>query len=337
MAPSTAVLLINLGTPEAPEPGAVARYLREFLMDPRVIDLPWAVRWPLVNLVIAPFRAPRSAAAYRTVWTAGGSPLLVHSRALAEALRVRLGVPVALGMRYGRPSVVEALDRLGAVDRLVVVPLYPQRADATTTSALDALEAARAGRGLGEVVVVPPFWDEPGWVDAVARTAEPHLRAFLPDHVLFSYHGLPVRQLQRVRPSCQGIDGCCDRAAAEGGCYRAQCVASSEALARALGLSAWSSAWQSRLGSDAWTRPATEDELRRLADEGVRRVSVLCPSFVTDCLETLEEIAARGRETFQKAGGEDLQLVPCLNAQPAWVEALAELVGRRLPAAPAVG
>lgn len=331
---SVGVLLVNIGTPDAPEVGAVRRYLREFLMDPRVIDLPWVVRWPLVNVVIAPTRGPKSAHAYRQVWTDAGSPLLVHGRALADALGAALGVPVAVGMRYGNPSIAAALDTLGPVDRLVVVPLYPQFADATVTSALEGLEAALAGRARPTLEVVPPFFGEATWVGAVARSVEPHLRRVNPDHVLFSYHGLPVRQLRRRRAACAGQGSCCDDPAALAACYRAQCVASSRSIAAELGLSAWSSSFQSRLGSDAWTGPATEAELRRLADEGVRRLLVLCPSFVADCLETLEEIGMRAAEQFRDAGGERLEVVPCLNADPDWVAVLAGWLRPRVAAPP---
>jgi ferrochelatase len=290
-------------------------------MDGRVIDLPTPARWALVNLIIAPFRAPKSAAAYQSIWTAAGSPLKVHSEALRSSLQARLGEPVALAMRYGSPTVDAAIAALGDVERLLVVPLYPQYASSTTGSALEQVYRALAARPwVPAVDVLPPFFADPGFLDAQAGLARPALDGA--DHVLFSYHGLPVRHVRAAAPSCQ-LGACCD--VAPPWCYRAQCLATSRGLATRLGLAdgAWSTAFQSRLGRDEWLSPATDQVVADLARRGVRRLVVACPSFATDCLETLEEIGERGAETFRAAGGEELRLVPCVNAEAAWVDALA--------------
>jgi ferrochelatase len=332
----TGILLVNLGTPDAPLPADVRRYLREFLSDPRVIDVPAVGRWLLLNLFILPFRPRKSAEAYAKVWTEAGSPLLVHSLALRDRLRERLpGVPIELGMRYGRPSLGEALERLRAatVERIVVAPLYPQYASSATGSSLEAVyrEAARRWN-VPSFAVVPPFYDDAAFLEAGVAVARPHLDAFRPDHVLFSFHGLPERQIRRSDETgthCLASEACCAAVGpANRHCYRAQCFATARGLAAGLGLKAdaWSVSFQSRLGRTPWIRPYTDVVLPELAQRGVRRVAVLCPAFVADCLETLEEIGLRARAQFREAGGEDLLLVPSLNAEPAWVEALLRLI-----------
>lgn len=331
------VLLLQLGTPDSPSTPDVRRYLREFLSDPRVIDLPAPQRWLLVNLVIAPFRAPRSAHAYRTIWTPEGSPLLVHTRALADGLRAALGVPVAVGMRYGKPGMDAGLDALGDVDRVLVVPLYPQYAGASWGTAVEALYRALAARSATPAVeVLEPLLRWGGWARAVARS----LGAAEPDEVtVFSFHGLPERQVRAARPGCLAHEGCCDRPdAAAGWCYRAQCLASARAIAAAAGLDRWEVAFQSRLGRERWIGPSLEDALARLARDGAR-VRVACPSFTADCLETLEEVGDRARATFLAGGGAAFRTVPCLNADPAWVDDLAAHLRVRLdpPGARATG
>jgi len=331
------VLVANLGTPRSPETGDVRRYLREFLSDPRVIDIPALPRWLLVNLVIAPLRAPRSAAAYRQIWTERGSPLLVYGQALRDALAAELGpdFAVALGMRYGEPSLEQALDALLRQDlaRIVFAPLYPQYASASTGSSLARLHELVARRGNApELVVLPEFFDEPGFIAALAAIAAPRLAAFHPDHVLFSYHGLPERQVRKLDPTgrhCLASPSCCDAVVdANAHCYRAQCFATSRALAAALGLApgAHSTSFQSRLGRTPWIEPYTDARLPELARTGVKRLAVLCPSFVADCLETLEEVGIRGAEQWRALGGEALELVPCANADPKFVRFLAERV-----------
>jgi ferrochelatase len=338
-APPTGLLLVNLGTPRAPTTGAVRRYLREFLGDPRVIDLPGPLRWLLVNAIIAPFRAPKSAALYRNIWSTDGSPLLVHGVALRDALRERLGGDwrVELGMRYGEPSLGDAFAALVAhgCARIVVLPLYPQYASSTTGSTLERVFAIAGAQGnVPAIETIGAFYDDPGFIEAQAALARPRLASFRPDHVLLSYHGLPERHVRRADPSdrhCLVKDGCCDAIGpANRDCYRAHCFATSRALARVLGLEPqrWSTSFQSRLGRTPWIRPYTDEIVADLARRGVKRLAVLCPSFVADCLETLEEIGLRLRERWQELGGEAFELVPCVNASPPWIDAVVALVAK---------
>ena len=323
--PRIGVLLVQLGTPDAPDVAAVRRYLREFLMDPRVVDIPAVPRWLLVNGVIAPLRGPRSAAAYRSVWTPAGSPLLANTRALAAALTPRLGLPVAIGMRYGNPSIAAALAELPGCDRIVVVPLYPHYASASTGSAVEAvLQAAGGLLAIPALTVTRPLAQYPGWATAVVRLATEAVADA--DAVVCSYHGLPERQVRATREGCLRDPACCDRPdALFGHCYRAQCLATSRMIAAALGRPEVTTAFQSRLGRDAWLAPSLEVVLDRLLDAGARRIGVIASSFVADCLETLEEIGLRARERVAARGGE-LRLAPCLNADPAWVEVLARAI-----------
>jgi ferrochelatase len=334
------VLLVNLGSPDAPTPRAVRRYLREFLGDPRVIDLPALARWLLLHAVILPFRPRRSASAYEKIWTSEGSPLLLHGRALRDALRKELGDDwvVELGMRYGVPSVGAAIGRLAEadLDRIVVVPLFPQYASATTGSALDAVYSAAAERHhVPALDVLPPFFAEPGFVRALVAVARELPEEQRPDHLLISFHGLPERQIRAADPGgahCLASPTCCDAIGpANRFCYRAQCAATARALARALRLEPdeWTLSFQSRLGRTPWIRPYTDEVLPQLYERGIRRLAVACPSFVSDCLETLEEIGIRGREQWLALGGEELVLVPCVNAHPAWVGTLAAWIRRR--------
>ncbi|NNL67746.1 MAG: ferrochelatase [Myxococcales bacterium] len=339
MAERTGVLLINLGTPDSPATRDVRRYLREFLSDPRVIDIAALPRWLLVNLVIAPFRSPRSAAAYRKVWTDAGSPLLSNGIALRDGVAAALGDDwvVALGMRYGNPSIGSALARLVAadVDRIVALPLFPQWAESSTGSAVAKLEEeTEALAQAPPVETLPAFFDDPGWIESLAEVAREPLAATRPDHVLFSYHGLPERQIQAADPSgahCLASPDCCDRPGdVLSRCYRAQCYATTRAVSAALGLdpARVSTAFQSRLGRTPWIRPYTDVVLPELAAGGVKRLAVLCPSFVADCLETIEEIGIRAREQWRELGGDVLTLAPCPNAHPRFVEAVASLIRR---------
>ncbi len=329
-----AALIVNLGTPASPDVAAVRRYLREFLSDPYVIDLPVPLRRLLLEAVIMPFRPRRSAAAYAKIWSDAGSPLLVHGRALREGLSAALGdgFAVELGMRYGEPSIAGAVQRLAhaGARQIAVLPLFPQYSMAATASALAAAGAAiGAHPELSMRIVRDDFYAEPGFVAALAAIAAPRLERFRPDHVLLSYHGLPERQIRRADRSgrhCLADASCCDALAElNRRCYRAQCFATSRALAEALGLGAGacSTAFQSRLGFTPWIRPYTDRVLPELRRRGVSRLAVACPSFVSDCLETLEEIGIRGRAQWRALGGEALELVPCLNAEPIFVETLA--------------
>ncbi len=329
------LLLINLGTPDAPRTREVRRFLREFLSDPRVIDLPAWRRWLLLNLIILPFRSPRSAHAYQQIWTAEGSPLRVHGEALARALRERLGVPVALGMRYGSPSLEAALAELDAagVTRVVTLPLFPQYAASSYGSAAAELyRAAGARERVPALSVVPPFYDHPAFVEALAAVSGPALAEAAPERVLISFHGIPERHVRQADPTgarCLASASCCDAIGPHNrACYRAQCFATARALAAALGLepARWELTFQSRLGREPWLAPYTDERVTALAREGVRRLAIVPASFAADCLETLEELGLRAKEAFLAAGGEALVVTPCLNADPRWVEGALRLV-----------
>jgi ferrochelatase len=271
------------------------------------------------------------------IWTEQGSPLLLHGERLRDGVARVLGdhYAVELAMRYGAPSVRSAVERLASagVERWVVLPLFPQYSGAATRSAVDEVRAelARAGNTT-PVTVLGAFYDDPGFLAAFSGLARGHLDAFRPDHVLFSYHGLPERQIQRADASgahCLASEACCDAIAdVNRDCYRAQCFATTRSLAAALGLGpeAHSLSFQSRLGRTPWIRPYTDQVLPELAARGARRLAVMCPAFVADCLETLEEIAIRGREQWLELGGEAFALVPSLNAEPVWVDAVAAMV-----------
>ena len=330
------VLLINLGTPDAATTPAVRRYLREFLSDPRVLDLPAPARAALLNLVILPTRPAQSAAAYRKVWGPDGSPLMVFSTALCERLQQRLtGVPLRLAMRYGKPALSRAIRELveEGADHLVVVPLYPQYASSSTGSTLQAVyEYCAQQWNTPYVSVIPPFFDHPSFLQAFAAIGQPLLEEWQPDHILFSYHGLPERQIQKSDPSgeyCLASETCCDVLQSRNrNCYRAQCFATTRGLLKRLDWAAdrATTTFQSRLGRTPWIRPHTDRVLVQLAEQGVKKLAVYCPSFVADCLETLEEIAIRANHDFRQAGGESLYLVPSLNASEVWVNALHELI-----------
>jgi ferrochelatase len=310
------VLLVNLGTPAAPSPAAVAAYLNEFLSDPRVVDLPRWLWLPLLRLVIVPLRRRRSAEAYAKIWLPQGSPLLVRSGKLADRLRRELEgeAEVALAMRYGKPSVVEGLSELRekGVDRLTVLPLYPQYSATTTESVFDAVAAGlRELEWFPGVDSVQKYHDEPGWVAAVADSIRNfQARAGRPDKLVFSLHGIPQRYADAGDP------------------YPAQCRRSAVDITAELRYPEgdWLLAYQSRVGREPWLQPYTDDTLAALAKSGARHVQVVCPGFAVDCLETLEEIAMQNRELFIEAGGEKLEYIPALNDSQAHVALLADLV-----------
>ncbi len=343
--PKKGLLLVNLGTPDAPETGPVRRYLREFLNDPRVVDIHPVGRWLLLNLIILPVRPARSAEAYRKIWTKEGSPLLVHSRQLAAAVAQRFQgeYEVELAMRYGNPSLPDAVKALRArgVEEFILLPLYPQEAASSSGSTLArAYEVLAEAWDVAPVRVVPAFHGHPGFLDAFAEVARPVIAEARADHVMFSYHGLPERHMRKSDPSgqhCLASAGCCDVLTdVNRHCYRAQCFATSRGLAERLGLSkeGYTVSFQSRLGRIPWIQPHTDVVLPELAKAGVKRLAVMCPAFIADCLESLEEIGMRAREQFLECGGESLTLVPSLNAHPAWVDAVVRLV-READAPPA--
>ncbi len=334
------VMLVNLGTPDSTEVSDVRRYLREFLGDPRVVDIHPVARWLLLNLVILPFRPAKSAEAYREIWTDEGSPLLLHGKELTSKVQSELGpgYHVELAMRYGNPSIPDAVERLMALDpsRIVVVPLFPQYSSAASGSALERSLQVLAGQwNVPPIETVTAFYDDPGFIASFADVARAPIREFRPDHFVFSYHGVPERQVTKSDPTgshCLNLPECCEAdVPANRFCYRAHCHRTTEALASALGIPAdrRTMAFQSRVGRTPWIRPYTDELLIELAQSGKKRVAVLCPAFVADCLETLEEIGMRAREDFQRDGGEDLLMVPSLNSHPTWVKTVANWVRDR--------
>ena len=335
----TGVLLINLGTPDAPTPEAVGRYLREFLMDGFVIDVPKPLRWFLVNVMIVPRRKIQSARAYQKVQLPGGSPLRVYTRELTEKVTEVLAKDecyvVEYAMRYGNPSIASAVAKLCSPDvsRIIVLPLYPQYAESSYETAV--VETKRAARELGcadRLSFFPPFYDRPEFISTFARRITETNEKGWADHFVFSFHSLPERHLKRLDAThehCLVQSNCCDRiSAVNHRCYRAQCFFTAREVTAQLGLKQddYTVSFQSRLGRARWIGPTTEVVLRELAQRGIRRVAVSCPSFVADCLETLEEMGIRGRQTFIDAGGEELRLLPSLNADPAWVETVANWI-----------
>ena len=337
----TAVVLLNVGTPDGPDTPAVRRYLREFLSDPRVLDMNPVGRWLLLRLFILPVRSPKSAAMYKTIWTERGSPLLVHSQDLANKVRARLGgAEVYVAMRYGAPSlrdVVADIRRRG-FSRVVLAPMYPQYASASTGSALEeAYRLLGALPRVPDVAVVPPFFADAGFVDNVASTIIEATKgaAEAPEHLLLSYHSIPVHQVQQIHATCANSDACCSSLGAQNAdCYRAQCVATPRAVVERLRARGFtrpvSTSFQSRLGRAQWLTPSTETAIAELAASGVKRLAVACPSFTADCLETVEEIGVRAKEQWLAAGGVSLVAVPCVNAGDAFADTVARLVQQAL-------
>ncbi|HWV09067.1 MAG TPA: ferrochelatase [Pseudomonas sp.] len=333
-----ALLLVNLGSPASTDVADVRRYLDQFLMDPYVVDLPWPLRRLLVSLILIK-RPAQSAHAYASIWWEDGSPLIVLSKRLQEAMKSQwTHGPVELAMRYGEPSIQTVLTRLAAqgIKQVTLAPLYPQFADSTTTTVIEEARRVVREQGLSMAFsVLPPFYDQPEYLDALVDSAKPYLEQDF-DHLLLSFHGLPERH---IRKRVAGIDPKHDLRAADSRgvsdavmavCYRSQCQRSAELFAERMGLrpEQWSVSFQSRLGRDKWIEPYTETRLDELAAQGVKKLLVMCPAFVADCIETLEEIGDRGREQFVEAGGESLQLVPCLNDHPSWLAALKTLSER---------
>jgi ferrochelatase len=336
-----AVLLVNLGSPDSPSVADVRRYLAEFLGDERVLDAPpQPLRWLLLHGIILRLRPAKSAHAYASIWTPEGSPLIVTSRRVQQELAARLGpeVPVALAMRYGRPAIAAVLAQLaaGGVDDVLVVPQYPHYAMSSWETVVVKVraEAARRAPHL-RLQMVQPFYADDDYIEALYATVRPHL-AQPYDHLLFSYHGIPMRHLRKAdssRAHCTLVPDCCNvNSPAHATCYRAQVMRTTQALARRARLdpARYSVSFQSRLAGEPWLQPYTDHELRRFPAEGKKRLLVITPAFTTDCLETLEEIRVAGRASFLAAGGASFEHIPCLNDHPAYIDFLASRVRRWL-------
>jgi ferrochelatase len=330
------VLLVNLGSPDSPSVHDVRKYLREFLMDGRVLDTPWPVRFCVVNFAILPSRPKESAHAYQKIWTPDGSPLVVMSRRVQKKLQGRLTVPVELAMRYQNPSIQGALKKLAEKDvtDLLVIPLFPHYAMSSYESAAGRVkEIAAKLTPQMKLEIQPPYFDAPDYIAALVASAKNHLDGGY-DHLLFSFHGIPERHLRKSDPTgchCLKVKNCCEvPGPAQATCYRAQCFKTVAAFVSKAGVpkEKYSVAFQSRLGKDPWLKPYTDLELEKFPSRGIKRLLVICPAFVSDCLETIEEIGMRGRETFLKAGGDDLTLISCMNEHPQWLDALEKMVRR---------
>jgi ferrochelatase len=320
----TAILLTNLGTPDAPTPRAVRRYLRQFLSDPRVIEIPRALWLPILHGFVLNSRPRKSARKYAAIWSSEGSPLRVHTERQARLLRGHFGLQVSMpltvdfAMRYGEPSIAGTLARLKSegCERVLVLPMYPQYAASTTASALDQVaEFLQRTRNVPEIRLVKHFHDHPSYIGALARLVQEHWRqSGRPDRLLMSFHGLPRFALARGDP------------------YHCECHKTARLLAEKLELaeSHWQIAFQSRFGRAEWIQPYTASTLADYGRHGVRRVDVICPGFVADCLETLEEIGVEGRKIFLGAGGREFHLLPCLNERDDWIHALADIVRQHL-------
>jgi ferrochelatase len=322
--PRSGVLLCNLGTPDAPKTAELRRYLKEFLSDPRVVEVPRLLWWMILNLIILRIRPRRSAKLYQTVWSDEGSPLMVHSRAQAAGVKALLDkkfnrdIPVVLGMRYGNPSMESALQKLTDMNvrDITVLPLYPQYSGATTGSTFDAVaQVFTKTRWVPELHFVGSYHQSPRYIQALCDSIQAHIDQHgMPDKLMFSYHGTPERYLKKGDP------------------YHCLCHQTTRLVREHMGLDEdrIMTTFQSRFGREPWLQPYTDKTLEAMPAEGTKHVAVICPGFSSDCLETIEEIDGEGREIFIEHGGETFHYIPCLNAQPAHLEALAEIAGRHL-------
>jgi ferrochelatase len=325
MTTKKAILLVNLGSPDSTSIPDIKKYLAEFLMDKYVIDLPWPLRAAIVYGPILTFRPKKTAAAYNSVWTKSGSPLIQISKGLQKKVQEKLDNPVYLAMRYGNPSIPDVINTIKKenpkLESLFVIPLYPQYAMSTTLTVEKAVEKAVQETGLtAEVTFKDAFYNDPSYIASLVQSARKQLNNA--EHILFSYHGLPERHLRKTDAGnhCTTQD-CCNRPSdAWKTCYKHQAKITSELFMQVLGKDiSYSIAFQSRLGPDKWISPSTEDEIIRLGESGVKNIHVICPSFVADCLETLEEINMEGRETFLEHGGESFTYIPCVNTTEDWI------------------
>ena len=337
----TGILLINLGTPDSPSTRDVRIYLRELLSCERVIDIHPVARWFVLNLLILPFRPSKSAKAYKKIWTDEGSPLLVNCENLKTDLLKELAekdIPLELGMQCRKPSLKTAITRLRGqnCDQIIVLPLYPQYASSSFGAAIEDLyKVILNDWNMSYLRIIPPFFSDSHFIDAWAKIGLPYFEKN-PDHVLFSFHGLPLRHLKKsdyTEKCCKNDHSCCNEIIDENrNCYSAQCYQTAKLIAERLNIAEenWSVSFQSRLGRDEWIKPYTEPYLKELAEKGMKRVVVFCPSFVVDCLETLEEIGISAAKNFKEYGGDELILVPSLNNHPEWVRGLTSIIRQHL-------
>ncbi len=334
---SKGILLVNLGSPDSPSVPDVRRYLNEFLMDGRVIDTPWLLRRFVVGTILIR-RPAESGHAYDKIWTKDGSPLVVISKHVAAALQKRVSVPVELAMRYQNPSIESAVKKLAdkSATDVLLIPLFPHYAMSSyETAVVRVQEVAAKLAPQMKITVHPPYYDHPDFITALVASASEFLQKDY-DHLLFSYHGIPERHLRKSDTTgchCLKVENCCEVASpAHATCYRAQCFATTRAFVKLAGIpeSKYSVSFQSRLGKDPWLKPYTDYELVRLAQEGKKKMLVICPAFVSDCLETIEEIGMRGCADFMAASGKEFTRIPCMNEHPRWVDALVNMADKFL-------
>jgi ferrochelatase len=324
---------MNLGSPDSTEVKDVRRYLNEFLMDERVIDYPYLFRKILVQGLIVPRRAPGSAEAYKSIWTTEGSPLIVITRQLRDALQQKVKVPIEIAMRYGDPSPAKAYENLlklePALEEVLVIPMYPHYAMSSYETAVEyAKEIHKKKKYRFKLSFIRPFFEEENYLQALTDSMKPYIDSDY-DHVLFSYHGIPRRHIIKGDISgvhCLQVVNCCEVSSnAHSQCYRHQIITTTKKVAAKLQLPSgkFSYSFQSRLGREEWLKPYTVNLLKEFPAQGIKKLIIVCPAFVSDCLETLEEIAEEGRDIFLEHGGEKFTLIPCMNTQPQWVDTLA--------------
>jgi ferrochelatase len=329
-----AIILMNLGSPDSTELKDVKKYLTEFLMDDRVIDIPFLLRSILVKGIIVPFRTAKSAAAYKTIWWKEGSPLVTLTKQLQQALQQIVDEPVEVAMRYGNPNPQLAyenlLNKIPDLEEVILFPLYPHYAMSSYETAVEYMkEVYQKNKYHFKLKVVAPFYNNEGYINALAESMKPYLNNEY-DHLLFSYHGIPERHIFKedvTRDHCLKSADCCEtNSPCHAFCYRHQIRTTTKLVAEKLNipLNKYSISFQSRLGK-GWLQPFTDIRLEEMPKEGIKKLRVVCPAFVSDCLETLEEIAERGKESFLTAGGENFEMIPCLNTNPLWVKTIAEL------------
>lgn len=333
----SAIILMNLGSPDSTEVKDVQKYLDEFLMDKRVIHAPWFFRALLVKGIIVPFRAPKSAEAYRTIWWKEGSPLVVLTQQLQKAVQEKLDIPVEIAMRYGNPSPKAAYEsvmkQVPDLEEVILFPLYPHYAMSSYETAVEYMkEIKEKYKYPFSLRVIPPYYNDADYISALAESIKPYVQQEY-DKIIFSYHGIPERHIKLSDVTgchCLQNENCCSTPSkAHAYCYRHQTVETTRLIAEKLNLPAEKveQTFQSRLGRDKWLLPFTAVRLAELPAEGVKKVLVVCPAFISDCLETLEEMAIGGKEIFEHAGGEHFTHIPCMNVQPAWVNSLVKLSG----------
>lgn len=330
------VLLVNLGSPDSPEPKDVKRYLGEFLMDERVIDVPYLLRALLVKGIILNTRPKKSAEAYQKIWWDEGSPLVILSERFHKKVKDKISIPVALGMRYGSMSIKKGYEELIAqgVTEVFLVPLYPHYAMSSYETVVEkAFDVQKKHFPNIHTDVLPAFYNKPDYIKVMAANIKNHLEGFEYDHVLFSYHGIPERHIRKsdtTKSHCKLDGSCCDTPSkAHETCYRHQCFETTKEIAKELQLKAgtYSNSFQSRLGRDPWLKPYTDFEFERLPqEENKKNLAVITPAFVSDCLETLEEIAMEGEEQFVEGGGENYKHIPCMNDNDDWVAVMCDWI-----------